>query len=187
MEVYLIRHTAVDVEKTICYGSSDVPLKGTFPEEAAAVRGKLPPNREEYRIVSSPLTRCRRLAEELGGNVIADERLVEFSFGNWEMQQWSDISREEISAWFKAIDSTPVPGGDRLDHFQERIVDFWDELMTRGHEKVFVVSHTAAIHALLAWLLHIPLKHLFSFNIDYGGISLVGKERGSYMIQYINR
>jgi len=187
MEVYLVRHTAVDVEKTICYGSSDVPLKGTFPAEAAVVSSKLPHNIEEYHIVSSPLTRCRRLAEELGGTVITDERLVEFSFGNWEMRQWSDINRTELSAWFNAIDSTPVPGGDRLDTFQERIVSFWDDLIAEGHEKVLVVSHTAAIHALLAWLLHIPLKHLFSFNIDYGGVSLIGKERGRYMIQYINR
>lgn len=187
MEVYLIRHTAVDVEKTICYGSSDVPLKGTFPEEAAAVRGKLPPNIEEYRVVSSPLTRCRRLAKELSGDVSIDERLVEFSFGDWELRQWNEISREEISAWYTAIDSTPVPGGDRLDEFQKRIVAFWDDLIAGGHEKTLVVSHTAAIHALLAWLLHIPLKHLFSFNIDYGGISLIGKERGRFMVQYINR
>ena len=38
MKITFIRHTAVDVEPGVCYGRTDVPLKPTFPEEAAKVR-----------------------------------------------------------------------------------------------------------------------------------------------------
>ena len=38
MNIYLIRHTSVDVPKGMCYGQSDVPLRSTFEEEAAAVK-----------------------------------------------------------------------------------------------------------------------------------------------------
>ena len=41
MNVYLVRHTAVDVPRGMCYGQTDVPLKETFPQEAAAVAGRL--------------------------------------------------------------------------------------------------------------------------------------------------
>ena len=41
MNIYLVRHTAVDVPRGICYGQSDVPLKETFVHEAADVAGRL--------------------------------------------------------------------------------------------------------------------------------------------------
>jgi len=42
MEIYLIRHTAVQAPG-ICYGHYDVPLADTFATEAAQLRTKLPP------------------------------------------------------------------------------------------------------------------------------------------------
>ena len=33
MEIYLIRHTSVDVPAGYAYGQTDVPLKPTFEEE----------------------------------------------------------------------------------------------------------------------------------------------------------
>ena len=35
MNIYLIRHTSVDVPKGLCYGQSDVPLRPTFEAEVA--------------------------------------------------------------------------------------------------------------------------------------------------------
>jgi alpha-ribazole phosphatase len=42
MEIYLIRHTAVQAPG-ICYGHYDVPLADTFAAEVAQLRPKLPP------------------------------------------------------------------------------------------------------------------------------------------------
>lgn len=41
MEVWLVRHTSVDVPAGTCYGRSDVPLRDSFEVEAAAVRENL--------------------------------------------------------------------------------------------------------------------------------------------------
>lgn len=39
MNIYLIRHTSVDVPKGLCYGQSDdVPLRPTFEIEAAVTK-----------------------------------------------------------------------------------------------------------------------------------------------------
>ena len=38
MEIYLIRHTSVDVPASYAYGQTDVPLKPTFEEEAEEVK-----------------------------------------------------------------------------------------------------------------------------------------------------
>ena len=52
MEIYLIRHTSVDVPAGYAYGQTDVPLKPTFEEEAEEVK------KDDYmfrRRVSYPL------------------------------------------------------------------------------------------------------------------------------------
>ena len=41
MNIYLIRHTSVDVPKGLCYGQSDVPLRPTFEIEAAVTKAKI--------------------------------------------------------------------------------------------------------------------------------------------------
>ena len=41
MNITFIRHTSVDVPPGVCYGQTDVPLRSTFPQEAANVRMRL--------------------------------------------------------------------------------------------------------------------------------------------------
>ena len=90
MQVTLIRHTRVNVPKDILYGQLDVGLADSFPQEAEAYRQQLP--RDFDAVFSSPLTRCKRLAETLEYTAIEfDERLMEYNFGNWE-----GLRREEI-------------------------------------------------------------------------------------------
>ena len=81
MEVYLIRHTAVDVPAGYAYGQTDVPLKATFPEEAACVKQSLEGHTFD-QVWSSPLSRCRRLATFCGyPEPMTDPRLMEVNFG----------------------------------------------------------------------------------------------------------
>ena len=47
MNIYLIRHTSVDVPKGLCYGQSDVPLRPTFEAEAAVTKAKINPRINE--------------------------------------------------------------------------------------------------------------------------------------------
>ena len=41
MNIWLIRHTSVDVPQGVAYGQTDVPLKSSFPQEAQAVMEKI--------------------------------------------------------------------------------------------------------------------------------------------------
>ena len=48
MEIYLIRHTSVDVPAGYAYGQTDVPLKPTFEEEAEEVKKGLSDNQKSF-------------------------------------------------------------------------------------------------------------------------------------------
>lgn len=94
MEVFLIRHTAVDVPAGYAYGQTDVPLKASFMEEAARVKQVLEGHTFD-QVWSSPLSRCRRLATYCGyPEPMIDPRLMEVSFGEWEMKSWDDVSSD---------------------------------------------------------------------------------------------
>ena len=49
MRVTLVRHTSVDVPQGTCYGHTDVPVKTSFPEEAALVKSNDPYIEDWYK------------------------------------------------------------------------------------------------------------------------------------------
>ena len=65
MNVILIRHTRIAVPAGLCYGHTDVPLAESFLMDAAAVLAHLPWQPE--LVLTSPATRCRKLAEYIAG------------------------------------------------------------------------------------------------------------------------
>ena len=94
IEIYLIRHTSVDVPAGYVYGQTDVPLKASFEEEAAKVKEGLDGSRFD-KVFTSPLSRCVRLASFCGyPEAEREERIKEINFGEWEMLPWDSISSE---------------------------------------------------------------------------------------------
>ena len=83
MPLYIIRHTSVNISKSICYGQSDVGLTENFEEESAVVLAQLPTKIDA--IFSSDLQRCVRLAEKIQAKndvqIMYDKRLREMDFG----------------------------------------------------------------------------------------------------------
>ena len=62
MRVTLVRHTSVDVPQGTCYGHTDVPVKTSFPEEAALVKSNLQAYIPFDKVYCRPLTRAVKLA-----------------------------------------------------------------------------------------------------------------------------
>ena len=123
MEVYLIRHTETVSEKGICYGQADVTLLTPFEEQFQKIKQEL--GNETMVFYSSPLQRCLQLAEYLTKDVIAiDKRLMEMHFGNWELQPWDTIPKEELNPWMEDFVSVQVPNGESFEILYERVLSF---------------------------------------------------------------
>ncbi|MCB1939077.1 MAG: histidine phosphatase family protein, partial [Rhodocyclaceae bacterium] len=88
MELFLIRHPEPDVPEGTCYGRSDIGLAEDAGVAAARLRGILPAGIPVY---TSPLLRCRSVAEHLSPAPAVDARLAEMHFGEWEMRRWDEI------------------------------------------------------------------------------------------------
>ncbi len=143
----LIRHTRPAVKPGICYGRTDLALAHTFAEEAEVVLAKLEP---AEALVSSPLGRCRVLAERIGSafhlQPAYDRRLQEMDFGAWEGQDWNDIPRTELDAWAADFLHARPHGGESVHAFVARVHEALAELRQDGIS-CLVVTHAGVIKA----------------------------------------
>ena len=150
MRVILVRHTRPAVPAGVCYGMTDLDLAATFDDEAAAIVATLPP---ADRLVSSPLQRCRRLAERIGAArglaPVFDERLREFDFGTWEGVPWDAIPRMELDAWATDFFHARPHGGESVHMLRERVGTAIADYRRSGASHV-VVTHAGVIKAALA-------------------------------------
>lgn len=168
MEVYIIRHTKVAVEKGICYGQTDVALADSFQEELAVLKNHLPTDFDQ--VFSSPLSRCKTLAEPFSSEIIFDDRLKEMHFGDWEMKAWNDILTDEIQPWYDDFVSIKTPNGENFEDLRKRCTSFFDELRTKNYQKVLIVTHGGIIRSTWSYLLEIPLKNTFKIPLDFGEV-----------------
>lgn len=153
MPLVLVRHTRPAVDPTLCYGRWDLEPAESFPDDAAAVSGTLP---TFTRVVTSPATRCRRLADHLAdgsdtGAPVVDERLSEMNFGRWEGRPWGELPRQELDTWAADFFNARPHGGETVaELFQRATQALRHWCLHSGDETVVVVTHLGVIRAALA-------------------------------------
>jgi len=169
MEVYVIRHTQVDMPANLCYGQTDVPLAHTFEKEAQILQQKLPENIE--MIYSSPLSRCLKLAQFFQKKVVSDENLMEMNFGDWEMKTWNEINQSEFGEnWMNNFVHVATPNGENLLNLYRRTAAFLENLRQENHERVLLITHGGVIRCLWAYVLEIPLQNIFKMPVGFGEV-----------------
>ncbi len=206
MKLYLIRHTEVTVERGICYGQSDVPLADNFADQRDRLLTLLPTH-SPMTVFSSPLSRCRQLAESIhevvGGAraILFDDRLLELNFGQWEMKPWSQIPAAELDGWMADFVTVSPSGGESFQKLAQRVEALWQEIilpltLSPAHSQragsVCVVAHGGVIRALLCLFLGLPLLNAYRLHLDYGSLCQVKITAGpsgqpTYLVESINR
>lgn len=149
--IYLIRHPAVAVQGR-CYGQSDVPLAEPVDGLALRLRQQLP---TDFTLLSSPLTRCRQLADALGTPRL-DPRLMEINFGTWEMRCWDSIERSQIDAWAGDTLGFAGHGGESVLQMAERAIASLQEALAGTCDPLVIVSHGGPLRALQGYLQGLP-------------------------------
>jgi alpha-ribazole phosphatase len=170
MNLILVRHTTLDIAKGICYGHSDIAPSNNFLQEASAVKEKLN-GIEVAQVYSSPLKRCKMLAEKCGySNIIEDQRLIELNFGDWELKPWNDIKGDYAEKWYKDYFNHPCPGGENFKDLSARIKSFIVEIKARSNGNVIAFTHSGPIRVFHHILNNTKKEDLFNLQIEYGGV-----------------
>ncbi|HEX8486492.1 alpha-ribazole phosphatase [Sphingomonas sp.] len=166
MRLILLRHTRPAVAAGVCYGASDLDCADTFAQEAAALLPDLP---AFDRLITSPLRRCRRLADVIVAAtdkpVTIDARLAEMDFGAWEGLRWDDIPRPEIDAWAADFHDARPHGGESIATFAARVAGaLADARAAPG--STLMVTHQGVVRAARAAA---ERDDAWRFTLAYGG------------------
>ena len=186
MSVYLIRHTKPKIEKGICYGQSDIDVTETFSEEAAIIKSVLPET--IVNISSSPLSRCRKLAEHLfpEKQVIYENDLQEIHCGEWEMLHWDAIPKDVIDPWMADFVNIQIPGGESYVQLHARVVGCFEKIISMP-SPVAIVAHGGVIRSILSHITNTPLIDSFgAFSINYGCVIRLDRQDAKWEIQSLS-
>jgi len=136
-------------------GQSDVELSLEGRNQAHAIASILSSERVD-RVYASDLARshetARIVAAPHGVVAIADSRLREFAFGQWEGLTWAEIvaTRPHLRALAVTDAGRYRPeGGETFADVSARVRSFVDELRAGDGGHVVVVTHAGALHAML--------------------------------------
>ncbi|MCM8563349.1 alpha-ribazole phosphatase family protein [Pseudomonas shahriarae] len=130
------------------------------------------------RLVSSPLQRCARFAEELGARlnlpVSLDQDLQELHFGAWEGQSAVQLMETDAEAlglfWADPYSFTP-PDGEPVEAFSQRVRDAVLRLhQLYAGQRVLLISHGGVMRLLLAQARGLPREQLLNVEVGHGGL-----------------
>ncbi|MGE7991425.1 alpha-ribazole phosphatase family protein [Pseudomonas sp. NPDC089554] len=127
-------------------------------------------------LVSSPMQRCARFADELGARLGLSVQLEggvrELHFGDWEGRSAAQIMEQQADDlgrfWADPYAFTP-PAGEPVSDFAERVLAAIDGLH-RVHEgkRVLLVTHGGVMRLLLARARGLPREHLLQVEVGHG-------------------
>jgi len=146
-------------------------------------------------IVSSPLGRCRKPAEEWALQADIPCEIVE-DFSEMNYGEWEGLSAEEIergypgmlARWRKNPVGMVIPGAELVEDFAARVVNAWEQMLRRNAGRhVFLVGHSGVLRVILAHVLGAPLPTIRRFDMPYAAWSRVQKVDCGYLLTHLNR
>ncbi len=169
--IHFLRHTKTVLSAESCYGRSDVELcPNCWAADLPQILAQVPEGIS--RIYSSPLSRCRQLAEAVSQHLdlpapTLDARLQEMDFGQWELQTWDDIFASETGkTWFADYLNERTPEGESFHDMMARAQSFLDE---KAKEKnILIVTHAGFIRASMVVKGRAQASDVFDIAVAYG-------------------
>jgi alpha-ribazole phosphatase len=148
MSLIFLRHNRPVGGDGQCYGRTDLPLAPGWQVDLDRLTPALVGIR---RIVTSPLARCRHMAEALSVSLElplgVDPDLAELDFGAWENRPWDDIARDELDEWAEDLLFACPHGGETVAAMRDRVARALDRVSL---VPTLWVSHAGVWKALLS-------------------------------------
>jgi alpha-ribazole phosphatase len=159
---------------------------GSFYDEAAIIKACLPTTIEQVH--SSPLIRCKKLAEHLfpDVNILKHEALMEINCGQWELRQWNDIPKNEIDPWMNDFVRVSIPGGESYIDLYKRVTNCFASIITTNADPV-IITHGGVIRSILSHITKTPLPDSFNrFSLHYGCVIKIMEDHNEFRYEILS-
>lgn len=173
-----LRHAKSGTPK-VYYGQGDVPLQDEGHEQEREVLDIIERKRETGKIfghiISSPLSRCRNLAERIAEKTSTPleivDQLIEIDIGDWEgktFEEASNIYHEIAQELLSMSPDLQFPNGESLEGFRQRAAEAWNDVSKRLEhieEDILVVCHAGIIRALISHIRNLSSEDFWKNDI----------------------
>jgi broad specificity phosphatase PhoE len=157
----MVRHgqTSANIDK-VWHGSTDTPLTPHGHEQARRLGEHFHHHATPQVIYASPLQRAHNTAKAIadahGLEVKLDERLTEFSLGDWEGIKFDEIDHKvDYAGQLYKDPHYAAPGGESQIMVRNRMVEAIEDILAKHpDEEVVLVSHGTALGIAIAHYLH---------------------------------
>lgn len=175
MDLYLLRHGETDYNRRkALQGQLDQPLNETGRQQAREAARQLAGIRFD-QVYVSPLGRTRETAALATGlppeQLTLEPAIIEISFGPWEGRITDELGAAFAPFFADPPAYQPPEGGETLLHLMDRVGGFLDRVSREhaGEQAILAVSHGAAIHAMIAAALRLPLDQFWAESVGNCG------------------
>ncbi|KFE54594.1 alpha-ribazole phosphatase family protein [Pseudomonas syringae] len=143
------------------------------------------------RIVSSPLQRCARFAEELAEQLALplslEPGLQELHFGDWEGHSAAQLMETDAEGlglfWADPYSFTP-PNGEPVLEFSTRVLAAVQRLQQAyAGERVLLISHGGVMRLLLAQARGLPREQLLQVQVGHGALLAITVAAGGLLTE----
>lgn len=171
LQLELLRHGETELGGGLRGSLDDVLTEQGWAQLRAAVQDAGPWD----RLISSPLQRCARFAEEVATAhalpLHYEPGLQELHFGDWEGRSAAELMQSDAEAlgqfWADPYGFTP-PNGEPLQQFEARVLAALQRLQhNHAGERLLLVTHGGVMRLLLARARGLPRQDLLQVNVGY--------------------
>lgn len=182
-KLLIVRHGQTDWNSSSRFqGHTDVPLNAVGLAQAQAISRRLSVERPAA-IYSSDLQRAWQTAQiiqqalpaEARCPLIAEPRLREMCFGEWEGLTYSEIQarqHRQLEIWKSDLEHTAPPGGETLLDLKARVqAAYQDILQAHAEATVILVAHGGPLQMLIALALGLPPGRYWQVQLSNASLS----------------
>lgn len=189
--LYLVRHGHTEVaDEGIVAGFNDVKLSAVGEASLVKLRSTID-DLKFTAFYTSDLQRAQRSMALLTKNTyIADERLKELNFGDWEGKSWNAIHLQQpevLNTWSSDWVNKSPPAGETFKQLANRCSTWLDEQSYDDNLATLVTAHGGSIRALLCVALKLPLSAAMQFDVDHASVTKLILSSNGNRCAFVNR
>ncbi len=197
-KIWLIRHGQTEWNLAGRYqGQSDIELSAKGVRQAELLAEHLAIENIDHidAVYASDLKRAMKtaacIAKKAGCELQLEPALRELNFGVWEGKTYAAITEqwpEVMHTFFARPDLLVIPEGETFAQLQQRAAKKLEQIARRhAGGSVVIVAHGAIIRTLLAYVLHLPLRYLWSFRQDNTAVNMLHyTDENGWLVELMN-
>ncbi len=190
--IYLVRHGQTDWNKRkIIQGlANTIGLNETGKKQAISL-SRYFANKHLSQIISSPLERAYQtaqiIAKEKNMKVFVDTHFKEIDYGIWSGKTGKEVKKmypKEWEAFVNDPENFKFGKGESIKNFYRRVSMGIERLKNEGD--ILIVTHVNPIRVILSYILHIPIKNMYSIHIENCAVSGIKYREGRWEVEFLN-